>query len=55
MGKTTVKHKKKRKPHKQNRQYKDSVFVVLLYNALSGKELAENARVENLNLKRLSC
>ena len=61
MGKTIGKHKKKRKIHKQNRQYKDSVFVdlftyyedyiVSLYNALSGEKLPENAQVENLNLK----
>ena len=61
MRKTTVKHKKKRKLHKQNRQYKDSVFVdlfryykdyiVSLYNALSGEELAESTHVENLNLE----
>ena len=61
MGKTTVKHKKKRRLQKQNRQYKDSVFVdlfryykdyiVSLYNALSGEELAESTHVENLNLE----
>ncbi|MGP1438330.1 MAG: Rpn family recombination-promoting nuclease/putative transposase [Treponema sp.] len=61
MGKAIGKQKKKRKLHKQNRQYKDSVFVdlftyyedyiVSLYNALSGKKLSENTHVENLNLK----